>query len=235
MKRHTLLALSILATLGFCALGIWQLERRVWKLALIERVEARVHAVPIAPPPPREWPTLTREKAEYLRVSATGRFLPGHETLVRAITARGSGFWVMAPFRTDAGFTLLVNRGFIPPSSQAPAARADAGTRGEPLTMTGLVRMTEPGGAFLRANAPDQNRWYSRDVAALSQAQHLGSVAPYFIDAEAGYNGSTGNDTGPIGGLTVIAFRNSHLMYVFTWLSLALLTAAFGVRVARHP
>jgi surfeit locus 1 family protein len=29
---------------GFIALGNWQLERRLWKLDLIEKVETRVHA-----------------------------------------------------------------------------------------------------------------------------------------------------------------------------------------------
>src|SRR5688572_24998578 len=227
MKRYGLLALAVLATLGFCALGVWQVQRREWKLALIERVEQRVHAEPIAPPGPAEWASVTRENAEYLRVSASGHFLPGRETLVQAVTTLGGGFWVVAPFETDAGFVVLVNRGFVPLNPQ-PAGRPGSGNGTAPSRVTGLLRMSEPGGAFLRANAPGENRWYSRDVEAISQAQKLPSVAPYFIDAEA-----TGGD-GPVGGLTVVTFRNSHLTYAITWFSLALLTAAFGALVARR-
>lgn len=246
-KRYFLLALAVLATIGFCALGFWQVERREWKLALIDRVEQRVHAEPVAPPGPAEWPALNRENAEYLRVTATGHFLPDKETLVNAVTALGGGFWVMAPFQTDAGFIVLVNRGFVPMPSQSgtrPEAAGGARSAGDlaptaetqvtpaaansPSRITGLVRMSEPGGGFLRDNAPAENRWYSRDVEAISQAQHLPTVAPYFIDAEA-----TGGE-GPVGGLTVVTFRNSHLSYAITWFSLALLTAVFGAFVARH-
>lgn len=231
MKRYALLALAVFATLGFVALGVWQVERREWKLALIDRVEQRTHAEPVAPPAPAEWASVNRENAEYLRVTATGRFLPGKETLVQAVTTRGGGFWVMAPFRTDAGFVILVNRGFVPLEARESSSRADAAA--EATRVTGLVRMSEPGGAFLRANAPGENRWYSRDVEAISQAQQLTDVAPYFIDAEASA-ASEGAPGEPVGGLTVVKFRNSHLMYLITWFSLALLTAAFGVLVARR-
>ncbi|TXN06354.1 SURF1 family protein, partial [Methylobacterium sp. WL122] len=37
---------SALAVTGLVALGIWQVERRTWKLDLIARVEARVSAAP---------------------------------------------------------------------------------------------------------------------------------------------------------------------------------------------
>ena len=75
------------------------------------------------------------------------------------------------------------------------------------MRVTGLVRSTEPGGAFLRSNDPVADRWYSRDVAAIAEAKRLSPVAPYFIDADA-----TPNPGGyPVGGLTIVAFRNSHL------------------------
>lgn len=231
MKRYALLALAVLATLGFIALGVWQVERREWKLALIDRVERRIHAEPVAPPGPAEWATVNRENAEYLRVTATGRFLPGKETLVQAVTSLGGGFWVVAPFSTDSGFVVLVNRGFVPAEARESSSRAEeaAGV----TQVTGLVRMSEPGGAFLRANAPGENRWYSRDVEAISQARELTTVAPYFIDAEAGADVDRAASD-PVGGLTVVTFRNSHLMYSITWFSLALLTAGFGVLVARR-
>jgi surfeit locus 1 family protein len=232
MKRRALLVLAALGTAGFLALGVWQIERREWKLTLIERVEQRVRAAPIAAPGPDRWAALTRENAEYRRVTATGHFLEGRETLVRAVTALGGGFWVMAPLRTDEGFTVLVNRGFVSPGwrdanptsgVRAPASRTEA----SPVAITGLVRMTEPKGGFLRANAPGENRWYSRDVEAIAHSQHLSGIAPYFIDAEQAAG------TGPVGGLTVVTFRNSHLTYALTWFTLALMVALFGVRLAR--
>jgi surfeit locus 1 family protein len=261
MKRRALLVLAALGTAGFLALGVWQLERREWKLALIERVERRVHAAPVAAPGPDRWAALTRENAEYRRVTATGHFLEVRETLVRAVTTLGGGFWVMAPFRTDEGFTVLVNRGFVSPGWRGANSTAGARepappsqTGASPVAITGLVRMTEPKGGFLRANAPGENRWYSRDVDAIAHTQHLSGIAPYFIDAEqvdgAGAIGTPAKSAEvrptnitaapsaarePVGGLTVVTFRNSHLTYAITWFALALMVAAFGARLMRLP
>ena len=260
MKRWLLLAIAAFATVGFIALGVWQLERRTWKLALIERVEARVHAAPVAAPRPAEWPSLTRENAEYRHVRLMGRYLEDRQTLVRAVTELGEGFWLMAPLETESGFTVLVNRGFVPqgwrdtdaPTVQAArvgdaappnaegAARAhpsDApGAAREPqgqVIVTGLLRISEPRGAFLRANAPADNRWYSRDVEAIANAKHLTGAAPYFVDAEAPDGAAPDSSRPPVAGLTVVHFRNSHLQYVFTWFALALMALVLGVRVAR--
>lgn len=228
MKRVVLIVLAALGTAGLIGLGVWQLERRVWKLALIERVDQRVHAVPVAAPGPERWPSLDRDNAEYLRVSVTGRFLQSRPTFVQAVTTLGAGFWVMAPFQADAGFVVLINRGFVTPEQRDSVAQPE--NEVERITLTGLLRMTEPHGGFLRANAPADDRWYSRDVTAISHAQHLSSTAPYFIDAEAGSR----EGEIPAGGLTVVTFRNSHLQYAITWFILALMVAALGVRIARQ-
>lgn len=221
-----LLAVLALAAAGFVALGVWQLERRVWKLDLIAQVDARVHAPAVAPPGPSEWPAVSAERDQYRRVQLRGVFLHDRETLPQAATALGAGYWVMTPLRTDQGFTVLINRGFVPPERRDPAMRAGAG--GE-QTVTGLLRVTEPRGGFLRANDPASNRWRSRDVEAIARARGLDAVAPYFIDAELGPDPAAW----PRGGLTVIRFPNSHLVYALTWFGMALLSLAGMVLVVR--
>ncbi len=226
-----LLVLGLLAALGVAgltALGAWQLERRVWKLDLIERVERRTHAAAMAAPGPAQWPQMVRARDEYRHLQLTGRFLNDRETLVRAVTELGGGYWVLTPFRTDAGFTVLINRGFVPPERRDPRTRA-AGEIGGPTIVRGLLRVSEPGGAFLRANAPADNRWYSRDVAAIAAARHLSNVAPYFVDADA-----EPNEGGlPVGGLTVLSFPNNHLVYALTWFALALMLAGATIRAGK--
>lgn len=217
MAAACLGALLCTATVVFASLGIWQVERRAWKLDLIARVEARIHAAPGPLPGPASWPTLRPNEFAYRRVAAEGRFLPGPDTRVQALTERGAGYWVVTPFRADDGFTVLVNRGFVP--SDAPAgASAEAGPA--PTRLAGLLRPTEPQGGFLRRNDPGADRWFSRDVAAIAEARGLGSVAPYFVDADASGRGAGA----PVGGLTVVAFRNTHLVYALTWFGLACLT-----------
>lgn len=218
----------VLAGIGlFTALGIWQLERRGWKLDLIRAVDERIHAAPVAAPGPAEWPEISAAKDAYRRVEASGHFTPEKPALVQAVTVRGPGFWVVAPFVADTGFTVLVNRGFV--------ATEDAGTL--PLapeahtTITGLLRIAEPGGGFLRKNDPVAERWYSRDVAAIAATRGLSTVAPYFIDAEA--SAGSGPDI-PVGGLTVVNFRNHHLVYALTWFGLAAMLVVWAAVLVRQ-
>ena len=203
---------------------MWQVERRAWKLDLIARVDRRIHAEPQPAPGPDEWQSLTRANAEYRRVRVHGTFLNERETMVQAVTDYGLGYWVVTPLQTGWG-TVLVNRGFVPSERKSLDSR-EAGISRGPVTVTGLLRMSERGGAFLRHNAPAQERWYSRDVGAIGRARGLSSLAPYFIDAD-----STPVPGGwPKGGLTVVKFRNAHLQYAVTWFALAAV-AAFGAFV----
>lgn len=212
------------------SLGVWQVQRLAWKRALIERVEQRVHAPPIAPPPREQWPEVTTANSEYLHVQVQGRYLHDRETQVQAVTERGGGFWVVTPLQTVDGYVVLVNRGFVAPPHRDPATRSPGQAEGV-TTVTGLLRMSEAGGAYLRANEPAANRWYSRDVEAIAKARGLTDVAPYFIDADAS---ETQSMTVPIGGLTVIRFNNNHLQYALTWFGLALMVAGGAFLVLRY-
>ncbi len=220
-----LLALALFA--GFTALGIWQIQRLYWKLDVIERVEQRVHALPVDAPTPSEWDTVNRHNSEYRRVLVTGHFDYSKETLVRASTELGRGFWVMTPLRTTAGFWVMVNRGFVPTAESAQTSRAD---RTQIQQVGGLLRLSEPGGSLLQRNNPVEGRWYSRDVQAITSEANLPGIsdlsgaaliAPYFIDAD-GQNSASG---WPREGLTVIHFNNHHVIYAITWLVLAAMLA----------
>lgn len=200
------------------SLGVWQLERREWKNDLIARIEERISAAPVAPPGPDAWPALDDGAIEYRRIAMSGRFAGG-DALVQAVTALGGGFWVMTPFVTDAGFTVLVNRGFVPADR-----RADVGPDAR-TTVTGLARVSEPGGGFLRSNDPAAGRWYSRDVPAIAATLGVAGAAPYFVDADA-RPGARAEP--PVGGLTVVAFPNSHLVYALTWFALAAMALFAG-------
>lgn len=208
----TLLALA-LAGLG---LGVWQVQRRAWKHVLIEAVETRSVARPVAAPGPAAWPRISAGRDAYRRVTLQGRFDHSRETLVQAVTLLGGGYWVLTPLVTDR-FTVLVNRGFVPPAMRDAKARA-AGNPPALVRVTGLLRISEPGGGFLRSNDPASERWFSRDVAAIAARRRLAKAAPYFIDADA-----TPNPGGyPVGGLTVVRFSDNHLVYALTWFALAI-------------
>jgi surfeit locus 1 family protein len=218
--------LVVAAFVSLLALGTWQLQRRVWKLQLIHAVATRLHGAASPAPGPTAWPSISAQRDAYRKVSVSGVFENDKETLVLALTDLGSGFWVMTPMRTSSGFTVLINRGFVPDDKRDAQSRQSGQLQG-PTTLSGLLRVSEPGGGFLRHNDPSGDRWYSRDVAAIGRARGLSNLAPYFIDAD-----RRANPGGwPVGGLTVINFPNNHLVYALTWYGMAALLAWASVRL----
>jgi len=236
--------IAALALGGFLALGQWQVQRRAWKLERIAQVEARAYApVAAAAPAQAQWADVVQSGQDYAyrRVTMRGAFLHAHTTLVQASTILGRGWWVMTPLRADDGSIVLINRGFVPQAQTQGPWRTQPQTH---VTVTGLLRLSEPGGAFLRDNDPAAGRWFSRDVAAIAAQQGLEHIAPYFMDAEAGSPLPPAlqweppqrlpDDLLPVGGLTVLTFANNHLVYALTWYGLALMVAAAMVYVGRE-
>ena len=227
-----------LLVFAFMALGTWQLKRLQWKLDLIERVDQRVHAPAVAAPAQDQWTRVNADADEYRHVRVTGTLLYPLTVRVQASTELGGGFWLLTPLRSADGSVVLINRGFIPTNAEDPDGRTTL-SNSNISAVTGLLRMSEPGGGFLRHNDPVANRWYSRDVQAIAAARGLTSVAPYFIDAEATKISANEKMDGslsgrPVAGLTVIAFHNNHLVYALTWYALALMLAGAGLWVARE-
>ena len=205
----------------FLALGVWQVERRASKLALIAAVTERVNAPAQPSPSSAEWARLNAARDAYRHGAIEGQLLHDRETLVQALTEDGAGYWVLTPLLRENGTVVLINRGFVP-AARAERASRRAGLSPAKVRITGLLRMSEPGGSLLRSNQPAQERWFSRDVKEIAHARGMTRVAPYFIDADATVNAGGW----PRGGMTVVTFPNNHLVYSITWFALAAL--AFG-------
>ncbi|MDR2298741.1 MAG: SURF1 family protein [Comamonas sp.] len=227
--------------LGFMALGTWQVQRRAWKLDLIERVAQRVHAAPVPAPESLQWPRVNAASYEYLPVTVQGVWLDKQTVLSKALTEAGAGFWVMTPLQQADGSQILVNRGFTPEKMRTEWLKqiAEASPSSETVTVTGLMRMSEPGGGFLRKNDASTGQWFSRDVTAMTQAMGLTHPAPYFIDqgvpaGNPAYTPPGANADVLRPGMTVIQFSNSHLVYALTWYGLAAMVVGAAWLVRRH-
>lgn len=246
-SRALRVSLALVAGLmfaGFFALGTWQIFRLQWKLALIDRVEQRVHAAPTPAPGIAEWPRVNAGDDEYRRVRISGVYLPASTTWTLASLERGIGYWVLTPLCTADGGIVMVNRGFVPAGAggwsprpapaAAPADACAAAAGGTAVTVTGLLRVSEKTSS-LRANEPARNYWYTRDLQAIARARGLAAVAPYYVDADAASAQVelAGDGVRPLGGLTVISFVNNHLVYAVTWFALALMVAGAAWWVAR--
>lgn len=206
------LTCAVLGIVLFTSLGVWQLYRLEWKLNLIKQVESQLAAEPVPAPSDDQWGAL----APYQKVYAQGRWIKNKDTLVLAVTAYGRGYWVLSPLQTDKGFVILINRGFVPADKIAlpDIKNLEEGS----VKINGLLRLSEQPYAFLRHNDPGHDRWYARNVEGIAAKHNLKNTAPYFIDAE----DAKASNTYPIGGLTVVKFRNTHLVYALTWFSMAI-------------
>lgn len=217
----------------FAALGVWQVQRLQWKHALVARVDARVHGAPVDLPADARLTGDGGHDLEYLRVRLSGVYQGSATALVRAATDLGTGYWTMTPLRLDDGRQVWINRGFVPEGTKRPVAGASA--PGGRTTITGLLRLPEPGGSVLQANRPQDDRWYSRDVAALAADRKLGAVVPAFVDVQVETAQTPSRaPVRPVPGLTRIQFPDNHLMYALTWFTMALLSAGGLVFIWRR-
>jgi len=197
------------------ALGAWQVERLFWKKDLIAQRQAAVAAAPAAVPK-----SLAQARdMEFRHVSDEGVFLNDKEIFLGATSeGGGQGYQVLTPLLEPAGRTVFVNRGYIPAELKDPAKRA-AGQITGTIRVRGLLRLPPAGKPnwFLPDNRPDLNYWFWVDLPAMSAADKLDRVAPFYIDADA-----TPNPGGwPKGGVTRLTLPNNHLQYAITWFSLA--------------
>jgi surfeit locus 1 family protein len=213
---------ALLALAAFIALGTWQLQRKVWKEALIDTLEQRLAAAPVELPPRGRWTTLDPAEDEFRRVKFSAEFLPGAEALVYAAGSAlrsdvsGPGYWAFALARLAPGGLVVVNRGFVPEGQQDPARRAGGEIAG-PVTMIGVMRWPEPRGLFTATDDPQRNLWFVRDPPAIAAAKGWGEVAPFYIELESPQ---------PPGGVPrasalKVNLRNMHLQYAITWYALA--------------
>jgi surfeit locus 1 family protein len=197
-----------------CGLGVWQLQRLQWKLALIATVNGHMTAAPMTLD---QITVLPADQAQYRHVTLRGRFDHAKEAYVFTTDATGAPVYhVLTPLVTDGGKTLMVDRGAIPKEKLDPASRAEGQVPGE-TSVTGVWRAPDAPGLFTPAPDLAHRIWYARDLASIAAADHLALSAPVVIEADA-----TPNPGGwPKGGQTVVTFRNEHLSYAVTWFGLA--------------
>src|SRR5689334_19502548 len=113
-------AFTIVMVALFIGLGVWQLQRRAAKHALIAALTERVAAAPVPLPPPSEWRALTPEHDEFRRVSFTAAYAKLPDAMVYSAGSAvredvsGPGTWAFLPARLASGETVVIDAGFVP-------------------------------------------------------------------------------------------------------------------------
>jgi cytochrome oxidase assembly protein ShyY1 len=219
----------------FVGLGVWQLQRRVEKHALIAALDARLAAAPVPLPPASEWSKFTPKHDEFRRVSFTATYERRLDAMVYSAGSAirpdisGPGTWAFIPARLPSGETVAINTGFVPNTMQDRDVQDRAVARlitGKPIEMTGYIRFPETAG-ILTPNVEHAKRlWFARDHLAMAQAFGWDKVAPFYIDLESPAPPSGIPRPGPL----QVQLRDEHMQYAITWFTLAVaVVIAFGV------
>lgn len=226
LPRMTLFFVPMLIAL--IGLGVWQLERLQWKLALISEMSSHLTAPPISLD---RILALPKGQAQYRRVVLDGRFENGDEAYVYTATDNGlADYHLIVPFRLVDGRVLFVDRGIIPLALRNPATRGTGVLEGR-RRVVGIWRTPDAAGLF--TPKPDLGRrvWYSRDIAGMARAFGIVPAALVVVEADA-----TPNPGGwPKGGQTVVTLPNDHLQYALTWflMAIALVVVYFAYHKSR--
>ena len=210
----------------FIGLGVWQLQRRTEKHALIAALTERLAAAPEALPPAAQWSVLTPAKDEFRRVrfAATYQTLPDAMVYSSGSAVRedisGPGTWAILPARLATGETVAINTGFVQNTMQ-DRAQQDRAARplvtGAPVTLTGYLRFPEAAGVLTPAENREKRLWFTRDHLAMARALGWGEVAPFYIDLEQPVPASGIPKPGPLD----VHLKDDHLQYAITWFGLA--------------
>jgi surfeit locus 1 family protein len=219
-------------------LGVWQLQRRVQKHALIAALTERLAASPGALPPVEQWSALTPAGDEFRRVSFSATYEPEPDAMVYSSGSAvrtdisGPGTWAFMPARLSGGETVVVNAGFVQNTMQDRALEDRAVTgliTGAPMTLTGYLRFPESAGILTPQENLANRLWFTRDHIAMAQKigwDQAGRIAPFYIDLESPVPSNGIPKPGPL----EVQLRDDHLQYAITWFGLAgAVMIAFGV------
>ena len=154
----------------FVGLGVWQLQRRAEKHALIAALTERLAAAPAPLPPPSQWRALD---------AGEGRIPP--RQFQRDLRPASPMPWSIAPARPcarifpdpapglscrrgcPAGEIVVVNAGFVPEHDAGPCVEDRAAApllTDRPVMLTGYIRFPESAGLLTPAESLAKRLWF---------------------------------------------------------------------------
>ncbi len=217
LTAFTLLALAILI-----ALGVWQLERREEKHALLDRIAFRAAAAPA----PIEILLATGDDfAAHRHATARGTFDHAKEVYVYAPRTDGGptrqGKKVVTPFALVSGGTILVDRGWV--DEAWPSADKTVPEPEGEVDVEGVLRPSSLSRTFTPPPDTAKRMLFVRDSAAIASLAGVALKSRLILEA----TNRLGNPE-PLS--TTLDIPDNHLNYALTWFSLALVLLVIYLR-----
>ena len=217
MRRVLFLLIFGLVGVGILvALGTWQLRRLEWKQGVLAEIEARIGADPVALPADPD-----PERDRYLPVTVSGNMGTNELHVLVSTRTLGAGYRIIAPFETEGGRRIMVDRGFVPTEAKEAARRTGA------MQVTGNLHWPDEIDGFTPEPEPENNIWFAREVPVLADELN---TEPVLLIARS----QTDPNVTPL-PVDTAGIPNDHLEYAATWFGLALVWAVMTVFFLWRP
>jgi cytochrome oxidase assembly protein ShyY1 len=235
---------TLLMVALFAGLGVWQLQRRVAKHALIAVLTERLAAAPGSLPSSSQWSALTPERDQFRRVGFVATYQPRPDAMVYSSGSAvrndiaGPGTWAFMPAALPSGEIVVINAGFVQNTMQDRSQQDRAVQRlvtHQPVMLTGYIRFPEKAGALTPPEDIVKRLWFTRDHLAMARSLGWSEggqvIAPFYIDLEQPVPSSGVPKPGPL----EVHLKDDHLQYAITWFGLAgAVVIAFAVWLRAH-
>jgi cytochrome oxidase assembly protein ShyY1 len=220
------LALTVVFAIVSSFFGLWQWDRRGQAVAAINVLEANWDRVP------QELVSaegLSPTSDQWAPVLVRGEYAPEDQMLVRTRPRGGQvGFEVLVPLRSDTGFTVVVNRGWIPTgeSSDFPDVVPEV-----PAGEVSVLARIKPGEPTLRGRGAPEGQLPSIDLGAMEKAVGYDIETEFFLllDSE-----TPQSAVAPLPSLRPVLDEGPHLSYTLQWFVFALLALIAFVALLRQ-
>lgn len=227
--------------LALLALGSWQVRRLFWKQALLAQIAQAEAAPPIPLAQIEAQGSGTGTLSPFMKISATGTFLPDETALYGAevrdvasgpgMAGPAMGAQLIEPMREVNGELILVDRGWVPLSRTTPLDQPTGKVPGGLVTVSGYVRFGDSQHWFSAADDPSARRFFTLDPRAIGAAIGHPDIRPFVLVALAAAGPTDGTvEHWPDPARHLPRPPNNHLSYAITWYGLAVaLLAIFTI------
>ena len=216
---------AVPALMALLYLGTWQMLRMHWKDALIADFTSRATAEAITPPSADVAGDLQDQ-----RLMVKGIWMHNAEVQLIGRTFEGTaGYHVITPMRLDDGRILMLNRGWVAQDYRRPESRPSTLDAG-PVSVEAILRLKHKKGYFVPENSPEQDDWFTLNIADIAAHHDLGDavITAYSADVLR----QPGGYVLPIGAAVEINIPNDHWQYALTWYGIAI--GLIGVYLSWH-
>ena len=199
-------------------LGMWQVERGVWKYTLLNQIKNNINQ-----PPTSITPNIEGSLKEFQPVYTEGLLLTDNLIYIdNKVKNHKVGYDVFAVLLRVDGPPLLINLGWFEKKLDSSMPHLEQNVESTITTIHGYIRFQPQHSNMTIKNDPQRNIWFYPDIVEMKKFYELDDVSHYFLYQTQGYIPKKA-ESFSFHQPNIKHIPNNHSSYAFTWFSLALI------------